>query len=139
MTSQSLNEIFRSQVDAIAVNRDVDACLAHYAPHCVFRDANEPEPRDLDGLREYLTEYLEAYEDMAIEYETVFCEGESVVGEFSIRARYRGAGADPDGTRVTVHYCIVNEIRQGRVVRETAYWSPQELERQLPIATSTAA
>jgi hypothetical protein len=138
MASQSLNAIFRSQVDAIAVDRDVDACLAHYEPHCVFRDACEPEPRDLDGLREYLTVYLETYEDMEIEYKTVFSEGEFVVGEFAISALFRGDGADPGGTRVTVHYCIVNQIRAGLVLRETAYWAPQELDRQLPTPTRSA-
>jgi hypothetical protein len=109
-------------VQAIVVERDVEAFLAHFAPDCIFRDMSEPGPRvGHDELREYMTAYLEVMAEMEVEYLTLFGEGEFVLAEFVIRGLYRGDGADPGGTPVTLQYCAVDQIRDGLVQRETSF------------------
>ncbi|ANS31894.1 hypothetical protein R1CP_36440 (plasmid) [Rhodococcus opacus] len=136
MTNQSLEDIFKSQAHAGLVKRDIDAFLAHFASDCVLRDMSEPQPRiGHDALREWVTGYLEAMTDTEVEYLTVFSNAEFVLGEFVIRGLYRGDGAAPRGTRVALHYCVIDQIRDGLVQCETVYGVPQELDQQLSAAT----
>jgi hypothetical protein len=135
MTDRSPVDILKSQAHAIAVDRDVDAFLAHFAPNCLFRDMTEPRPRvGHQELRDYMQAYLEVMSDMEIEYLTLFGDDEFALAEFVLHGLYRGDGAVPGGTRVALHYCAIDQIRDGLVQSETSYSVPQELERQLASA-----
>jgi hypothetical protein len=126
-------------VEAIAIKRDLDAFLGHFAPDCVFRDMSEAEPRvGHNALRQYMSGYLETMTDMEVEYLTLFSDAEFVLGEFVIRGTYWRDGENPSGTRVALRYCVIDEIRNGLIQRETAYPVPQELYRQLDAATRLA-
>ena len=119
------------------VSRDLDAFLSHFAADCVFRDMSESEPRvgHLE-LRRYMTGYLEDMTQIEVEYLSLHGGVDFVVGEFVLHGLYRGQGAQPGGTRVSLRYCVIDELRDGLVARETAYPVPNELERQLESATS---
>ncbi len=137
MTPRSPEDLFRSQVETIAVTRDLDAFLSHFAADCVFRDMSESESRvgHLE-LRRYMTGYLEVMTQMEVEYLSVHGGVDFVVGEFVLHGLYRGQGAQPGGTWVSLRYCVIDELRDGLVARETAYPVPNELERQLESSSS---
>lgn len=137
MTPTSPEDLFRSQVDAIAVNRDLSAFLSHFVADCVFRDMSESLSRvgHLE-LRHYMTGYLRVMKQMEVEYLSLRSGVDFVVGEFVLHGLYLGAGAKPRGTRVSLRYCVIDEIRDGLIARETAYPVPNELERQLETTTS---
>lgn len=131
---QSPEEIFKSQVHAGLVDRNVDAFVAHFAPDCVLRDMSEPKPRvGHEALREWVTAFHETMVDTTVEYLTLFSDAEFVLCEFVIRGLFLGDGAAPGGTRVALQYCVIDEFRDGLTQRETVYGVPYE--QQLRAAT----
>jgi hypothetical protein len=136
VASLANEELFRSQVESIVIDRDLDAFLSHFAADCVFRDMSEAH--SLIGhleLRQYMSGYLDAMAHMEVEYLSLRSGADFVVGEFLLHGLYQGPGAGPGGTTVSLRYCVIDEVRDGLVVRETAYPVPNQLERQLESAT----
>lgn len=129
--------LFKSQVESIAINRDLDAFLSHFVADCVFRDLSEVESRvgHLE-LRRYMTRYLAEMTEMEVEYLSLRSGVDFVVGEFVLHGLYHGVGARPGGSRVSLRYCVIDELRDGLVASETAYPVPNELEMQLQAANS---
>ncbi|MGG6383446.1 nuclear transport factor 2 family protein [Paenarthrobacter sp. NEAU-H11] len=133
MSNPSAIEVFKGQVEAVAIKRDLDLFLTYISPDCVFRDMAEPQPRrGHQAWREFLVDYLQTMEDMKVKYLNVFTDGVHLAAETELQGVYRGEGADPGGTHVTFQYCFIDEIRDGLVVSEKVYWDPQDLARQLP-------
>ncbi|WP_158087263.1 nuclear transport factor 2 family protein [Mycobacterium aquaticum] len=129
-------ETFKGQVEAAVEARDLELFSTFLAEDCVFRDVTEHEPRvGREKFVEFVKGLLADMTDTKNEYLNVFSDGEFVAGEVALHALYRGVGAAPGGTRVVMHYCIVDQIRDGLVQRETVYWNPDELNQQLPAAT----
>jgi hypothetical protein len=61
MSVRSPVEILKRQVQAIGIDRDLDAFLEHFAHDCVLRDMAEPGPRvGRHGLRDYMNADLDA-------------------------------------------------------------------------------
>ncbi|ORA24138.1 nuclear transport factor 2 family protein [Mycobacterium aquaticum] len=138
MADQSVIETFKAQISAVVTERDLDLFSTLISPGCVFRDIVESEPRvGRDKFREYLSGFLNDLNDIKYEYVSLFCEGEFVAAEIDVDTLYTGEGAEPGGTRVTIRYCIVDQIRDGLVQRETVYWDPEQLARQLPATTDS--
>ena len=128
--------LFRSQVESIAIRRNLDDFLSHFTSDCVFRDMSEAQTRvGHDELRRYMTGYLQSIAQIEVEYLSLRSGDDFVVGEFVLRGIYQGPGARPGGTMVSLRYCVIDEVRDGLVARETAYPVPNELERQLEEAT----
>jgi ketosteroid isomerase-like protein len=67
----------------------------------------------MDGVRDYMATFLEAWERVTIEAEEVFAAGDSVVARVVQRAIGRGSGAVPD----EFEYFQVWTFRGGRVIR----------------------
>lgn len=135
VASLSNEDLFRSQVESIAIRRDLDAFLSHFATDCAFRDWSEDEQRiGHVELRQYMSRYLDDMAQIEVEYLSLRSGVDFVVGEFLLHGLYRGSGAEPGGTQVSLRYCVIDEVRDGLVVRETAYPVPNQLERQLESA-----
>lgn len=131
----SPEDLFRSQVETIAVARDIEAFLSHFVEDCVFRDmgAREPAVGHVE-LRRAMIDFLAVMTQIEVEYLGLYSGADFVVGEFVLHGLYRGPDGPPGGTRVSLRYCVVDELRDGLVARETAYPVPYQLERQLESA-----
>lgn len=133
VTVPSPEDIFRAQVHAGLVDRDVESFVALFSDDCVVQDIAEGVPRrGLRELRDWIASYHAVMTNTNVEYLTVASDASRIVGEFVLRGVYRGHGAAAGGTPVELHYCVVDEVRDGLVAVETVYWAPQELDRQLP-------
>jgi steroid delta-isomerase-like uncharacterized protein len=129
-------DIFRSQFDAY-VRGDLDAFLKHWAENCTFRDMTEPAPRvGHEELRAYMSAYARDMTEIETRIDALFCTDSHALAEISITGTWRGDGAGPAGTRVTMNYCVVDVVRHGLVQKETVYWNPQQLADQLRAAAA---
>jgi len=132
-------QIFESQFAAF-LRGDLDAFLDHWAEDCTFRDMTEPEPRvGHAALREYMAAYAQDMVDMETSIPTLFCTDTHALAELEITGTWRGEGAGPEGTRVTMRYCVVDVVRDGLVQEERVYWNPRQLADQLPAAAAAGA
>lgn len=123
MTVPRLENIFRAQVHAGLVDRDVETFVALFSDDCVVQDIAEGMPkRGLRELRDWIVSYHAVMTNTKIEYLTIASSGSRVVGEFILRGVYLGQGAAAGGTPVELHYCVVDEVRNGLVAVETVYW-----------------
>jgi steroid delta-isomerase-like uncharacterized protein len=139
MDTRTPAEIFMSQYEAF-LRGDLDTFLEHWAEDCTFRDMTEPAPRKGHApLYEYMSAYARDMTEIETTVDTLFCTDTQALAEISITGTWRGEGAAPEGTRVTLNYCVVDHVRDRLVQTETVYWNPQQLAEQLPAPAALAA
>jgi uncharacterized protein len=87
-----------------------------YDPHILLVQGQElPESGTylgLDGVRDYMATFLEAWERVTIEAEEIFAAGDSVIAKVVQRAIGKGSG-----TPAELKYLQVWSFRGGRVIR----------------------
>ena len=115
MSKQNL-EIVRSIWEA-AERRDRDAVFGFYDPAIVWDASTVPGPiagvyHGHDGVRQYMRDWVEAFETHRVNAETFLAAGDRVV--VGVRARGRGRAS---GVEVDMPRWLVYELRDGVVVR----------------------
>jgi ketosteroid isomerase-like protein len=75
----------------------------------------------LEGAREFMANWLEAWEDWEFEVEELLDAGESVVAVVRQRGRSRATGLPVD-----MHFAMVWTFRDGKQIRMRMYASPDE-------------
>jgi len=87
-----------------------------------FRDWPERQTyAGLEGAREFMRDWWEAWEDWELEIEELLDAGESVVAILRQRGRSKATGLPTD-----MHFAMVWEFRGGKQVRMRMYASPDE-------------
>jgi ketosteroid isomerase-like protein len=123
--------VLASQFQAF-VDKDLDGLLAHWQPDCTFRDLAEPAARHgLEDLRAYMAENMARMHDIDARFVALVGSGDQALAEILMDVTWRDETTPPGGVRVTLGFCVVDEIRDGLVQRETVYWNPQTLADQL--------
>jgi len=85
--------------------------------------------------------YVRAFPDLHIEIEQIFSSGDYVTLRWLATGTHGGElmGIAPTNRRAVTHGCTIDEIRDGKIVREWAYWDTGNLLRQLGVLPSPAA
>jgi ketosteroid isomerase-like protein len=121
-------EIVRELYDA-AARRDAAAVFALYDPE-VELDASgitlggligQPVRHGHEGVRSYLHDLHEAWDDLDYDLEELIPAGEQVISFITRRGRGRSSGI-----AVEMSYAIVWTLREGRIVR--LVWFPSHEE-----------
>jgi len=101
-----------------------------------------PAPlRGPEAVRQVVQMYLHAFPDLHFEIEQVFSSGNYVTLRWRATGTHRGElmGIAPTNRPAETHGCTVEEVRDGKIVREWAYWDTGSLLRQLGVLPSPAA
>ena len=103
--------------------------------------------RGPDGVREFSQMWADAFPDGRVEIINLIASGDHVVVEFTGRGTQTGTLSSPageipaTGRAVTLEFCDVHEIRDGRVRGTRSYFDNVSLLTQLgvmPAATAAA-
>lgn len=127
-------EVLAAQFQAF-VDKDLEQLMSYWQADCVFRDMAEPEPRQgLAALREYMAANMERMHDVDARFTALLGSGQQALAEIEMDVTWHDESTPPGGVRVKLSFCVVDEVRDGRVARETVYWNPALLEAQLAAA-----
>jgi ketosteroid isomerase-like protein len=119
MTSANV-EVVRRQVDAFN-RRDPDAIAADWHPEGIFEPASvapiEGRPyRGPDGIRKFLEDYADTWDDSHLEYASFVDLGERVLALGRIEVRHRDSDVP-----IAQPHAMVYEFRNGQIVRLRSY------------------
>lgn len=109
-----------------------------YAPHYVDHVGRGPEPAEvkgIDGIKQAVSAFRQAFPDLAYTVEDQIAEGDVVVTRFSARGTHRGSflGVAPTGRVVTYSGFDMNRVRDGRIVESWVNYDALALLQQLGI------
>ena len=96
--------------------------------------------RGPEAVRQAVQMYLRAFPDLHFEVEQILASGEYVTVRWLATGAHGGElmGIPPTNKRVVTHGCTVEEIRNGKLVREWVYWDTGNLLRQIGVLPSQA-
>jgi steroid delta-isomerase-like uncharacterized protein len=109
-----------------------------------FVSESDTLPSALNGpeaVKQSVKMYVHAFPDLHFEIEQIFASGDYVTARWRATGTHGGElmGIQPTNRRAVTHGCTVDEIRNGKIVREWVYWDTGNLLRQLGVLPSPAA
>ncbi|MGZ4427011.1 MAG: ester cyclase [Nocardioidaceae bacterium] len=126
-------------------NRDFDYGANATAPDAELIDvASGTTFRGPEGVRKYNTAWAEAFPDGQITIDKVSDAGGTVVVEYTGRGTHTGqlvsemGTIPPTGKAVTIKFCDVNEIEDGKLRTQRSYWDTASLMAQLGVQMPAA-
>lgn len=135
MIANPVTHVATSVVHALNI-RDLDQAASFYSPDYEGIDVARPEPqRGPEGIRASLTEYLNAFPDLAITEDEVIETAERIVQIWTARGTHRGTlmNIPATGRTVTVHGISILTIDTdtGQVCRGYYVWDVAGLLRSI--------
>ncbi len=138
------SEIVREYFDALAA-RDASAPQRFYAADGVGDVHGFTGPMSPPESGAFFAEVFGAFPDFAFELLDLVGEGDRVVVRWSATGTFAGPGdfqgMQPNGARVAIEGADVLRVRDGKIVRNDAYFNAHDMLRQLgasPAARSAA-
>jgi len=137
--------------DAIDIVREIIEAWNAHDPDGVARLVSNdfvsesdtvPAPlRGPDGVRQAVQMYLQAFPDLHFEIEQLLVSGDYVTTRWLATGTHGGElmGIPATHKHVVTHGCGVEEVRNGKLVREWVYWDTGNMLRQIGILPSPAA
>ena len=88
-----------------------------------------------DAAQKLVEMYLHAFPDLRFTIEQILATGSSVITRWHATGTHRGElmGIAPTNRAGSVHGCTVNELKNGKIVREWAYWDGATLLRNIGV------
>ena len=114
--------------------RDLDKIGSGVSDDYVLESDAIPHPlRGREALLEFARTYLGAFPDFALTIDDVFASADRVVASWEATGTHQGTlnGVPPTGRRVRVRGCTITRFRDGRVVRQQAFWDTATLMEQI--------
>lgn len=125
--------------------RDFDRQAAAMAPDVTITMMGTGEVRQgIEAGRQYGVSWAEAFPDGQITLDTVAGDGDTVVVEFTGRGTHTGTLVTPMGSvpatghSVTLHFCDVLTMRDGKIARQNTYLDTGSMMAQLGLAGQQA-
>ncbi len=105
-----------------------------YAPHYV---GHEPTMtiHGLEGIRQFVSDYLAAFPDLHFTIEDMIAEGDKVATRWSSRGTHKGAlqGIAPTGKHATSSGITISRCVDGKAVEEWISWDTLGMLQQLGV------
>jgi steroid delta-isomerase-like uncharacterized protein len=94
--------------------------------------------RGPDAVRQEVQMYVRAFSDLHFEVEQMLSSGDYVMLRWLATGTHDGElmGIPATNKRVVTHGCTVEEVRNGKMVREWVYWDTGNMLRQIGILPS---
>src|SRR5258708_39927743 len=105
---------------------------------CPSRTRCPAAVRGPDAVRQEVQMYVRAFSDLRFEVEQILSSGDYVTMRWMATGTHDGElmGIPPTNKRVVTHGCTVEEVRNGKLVREWIYWDTGNLLRQIGVLPS---
>lgn len=139
--SEANKAIARREVEEAFSKGNLDVLEDIIAPDYVSHDPGIPEPiRGLEGVRQLVAGYRQAFPDLQVTIEDQIAEGERVVTRWSARGTHQGDlwGIAPTGKQATVTGISIERIVGGKIVEDWTNWDTLGLMQQLGVVPAMA-
>lgn len=127
-------------------DRDFDVIMEATAPDAVLTDSGSGETfRGRDGIHRYNTMWAEAFPDGRITVDRVIAAGDTVVAEYTGNGTHTaplvtsGGTIPATGRSVTLHFCDIYDIKDGKIHTQHTYGDSGSLMAQLGLTAGQAA
>jgi steroid delta-isomerase-like uncharacterized protein len=134
-------DIVREMINAWNAH-DPDGVARHVSNDFVSESDTLPGPiQGPEGVRQEVRMYLRAFSDLHFEIEQIMATGDYVTMRWLAIGTHDGdlMGIPPTHKRAVTHGCTVEEVRNGKAVREWVYWDTGNLLRQIGVLPSAPA
>jgi steroid delta-isomerase-like uncharacterized protein len=135
MSEQENIEIVRSVFDGWNAHDAKRAVKSFDSTYVSESDTLPAAIHGPDAAQKFIEMYLQAFPDLHFTIEQILATGSSVVTRWHATGTHRGElmGIPPTNRAGSVHGCTVNELKNGKIVREWAYWDGATLLRNIGI------
>ncbi len=126
-------QVARSYFDALAAH-DAQAMASHWDAEGIEDLITFGIFRGPDEVRAFFDELFAAIPDAEFTVDRVIADDHNAVVQWRMRGNFSGGsfqGLDPVGKTVTMRGCDVVEVKDGRIVRNTAYSDGLDFARQI--------
>ena len=138
-----LKELTRRFIDEVWNQGKLDLVEQLVAPDCVTHDPAAPgrEIRGLEGIKELVSMYRNAFQDTEFEINDLILEGNKVAARLTVSGTHKGAlmGIPATGKRVSITGTSITHFRDGKQVESWASYDQLGMLRQLGVAPSMQA
>jgi steroid delta-isomerase-like uncharacterized protein len=138
-----LKELTRRFIDEVWNQGKLDLVEQLVAPDCVTHDPAAPGRviKGLDGIKELVSMYRNAFPDTEFEINDLILEGNKVAARITASGTHKGAlmGIAPTGKRVSVAGTVITHFRDGKQVESWANYDQLGMLQQLGVAPSMQA
>ena len=142
--SETNKALIRSLFEEAVNKGNLNVVDENLSTDYVYREPTVGERRGTANMRELITMYRNAFQDMKLTIDQQIAEGDTVVTRWTATGIHRGElfGVPPTGRTVSVQGVLVSRIVNGKVVEENELYDALGMMRQLgvvPAATAKAA
>src|ERR1700674_5855936 len=138
-----LKELTRKFIAEVWNQGRFDVLEELVAPDCVTHDPAAPggEIRGLDGIKELVSMYRNAFPDTELEIKDLILDGNKVAARITASGTHKGAlmGIAPTGKRVSISGTSITHFRDGKQVESWASYDQLGMLQQLGVMPSFQA
>ncbi len=131
--SEENKAIFRRFCEEFWFKGKLDVADELLAPDFVYHGPDAEEPRDREGYKQDVMEYISSCIDIQVTVEDIVAEGDKVAVRYTWSGIHTGElwGAPPTDKRLTTRPIAILRIANGKIVEEWDAYDSLDLERQL--------
>jgi steroid delta-isomerase-like uncharacterized protein len=120
--------------------KDLKAIDDIIAADYVHHDANSPAATGIDGYKQFVSYYMNAFPDAHFTIEDAFTDGENEVTRWTVTGTHEGelAGIPRTGRRFTATGISIGRIDNGKITESWNSWDALGMMQQLGIVSAEA-
>ncbi len=134
-------EISRRVFEEIWNNKKLNTVDELMEANYVHHDAQSPVvPNGIDGYKQFVTHYLNAFPDVHFTIDDEITDGQTVVSRWTATGTHQGdlPGIPWTGRRFSVTGITIARVRNGRVIESWNNWDALGLMQQLGVVPAEA-
>jgi len=133
-TAERSRRIFEDVWNRKNLNAIDDLISADYIHH----DANSPAASGIDGYKQFVNYYMNAFPDAHFTIDDAFTDGQSEVTRWTVVGTHEGelAGIPRTGRRFSVTGISIARIANGKIIESWNNWDALGLMQQLGVVSA---
>ena len=133
-------ELSRRIFEDVWNRKDLKAIDDIIAADYVHHDANSPAATGIDGYKQFVSYYMNAFPDAHFTIEDAFTDGENEVTRWTVTGTHEGelAGIPRTGRRFTATGISIGRIANGKIAESWNSWDALGMMQQLGIVPAEA-
>jgi len=135
MATESNKQRAREFIERIWNDHNLEAVDDFVTPDFVQHDPLSGEARGPEGMRRFVSTYLDAFPDLQFTIEDMVAEGDRVVTHWTSRGTHKGAlmGIEPTNRSVEVSGITIARMADGQTREAWVVWDALGLLNQLGV------
>ena len=131
-------ELSRRIFEDVWNRKDLNAIDEIISADYVHHDASSPAAAGIDGYKQFVKYYMNAFPDAHFTIDDAFTSGDSEVTRWIVTGTHQGelAGIPPTGRRFSVTGISIARIANGKIIESWNNWDALGLMQQLGVVSA---